>query len=151
MTRRQRALEPRVRIGVTGPDRGGDAAWLFTWLQLALAGASAVRITPHRHANSSIIEEIDGLIIGGGADVNPTLYGQELLHIAQRPLRDAMLAEQIVNFFLLPLTWLLRKASACCVSARDDAARDQLEMRLLEGAVKRRLPILGICRGEQLI
>ncbi len=138
-------------IGVTGPDRGGDAAWLFTWLQLALTGASAVRITPHRHANARIVDELDGLIIGGGADVDPKLYGQELLHMAQAARREEPVSERILNWVLLPLTWLIRKASACCVSPRADAARDQLEMRLLDRAVSRRIPILGICRGGQLI
>jgi hypothetical protein len=37
----------RPVIGVTGPDSGGEAAWIFTWLALALSGASARHITPH--------------------------------------------------------------------------------------------------------
>jgi putative glutamine amidotransferase len=142
----------RVRIGVTGPDRGGEAAWLFTAFSLALAGASAVRITPHRHADARIIDQIDGLIIGGGADVDPKLYGQELLHIVESPRVNQPLTRSIANFLLFPLIWGLRKASACCVQrTRDDVARDQLEMQLIERAIDRRIPILGICRGMQLI
>ncbi|MBC8107379.1 MAG: gamma-glutamyl-gamma-aminobutyrate hydrolase family protein [Anaerolineae bacterium] len=191
--RRDRLRRVRPTIGVTGPDRGGDAAWLFTWFNHTLAGARAVRITPHRHATSDIAESLDGLIIGGGADVDPKLYGQELLHIVQavqapRLDRPRSLRKQLIDFTFLPLTWLLRKAAACCVEKKDaekrevtpfsrvsvkkrkvtpfsrkrghlpfftpfgaDAARDELEMRLLDLAVQRRLPILGICRGEQLI
>ena len=144
----------RATIGVTGPDRGGDAAWLFTWFNIALAGGRAIRITPHRHADLKIADELDGLIIGGGADVDPTLYGQELLHIVQAPRLDSprSLRKQLLDLLVFPITWLLRKASACCNSpTRDDAARDELEMRLLDLAARRRLPILGICRGEQLI
>jgi putative glutamine amidotransferase len=143
----------RPTIGVTGPDRGGDAAWLFTWLNLALAGARAIRITPHRHAKSEVIDELDGLIVGGGADVDPKLYGQELLHIVQAPRLDSprSLRKQLLDLLIFPIAWVLRKASACCVSSRDDTARDELEMRLIDQAVRRRLPILGICRGEQLI
>jgi putative glutamine amidotransferase len=151
---RDRSRRARPTIGVTGPDRGGDAAWLFSCFNLTLAGARAVRITPHRHATSDIADTLDGLVIGGGADVDPKLYGQELLHIAQAPRLDRprSLRKQLIDLVLLPLTFLLRKASACCVSPfRADAARDELEMRLLELAVARRLPILGICRGEQLI
>src|SRR4051794_6937420 len=65
----------RPVIAVTGPDTGGEAAWLFTWLQLSLAGASARWVTPQRPGR---IDEFDGLIIGGGADVDPRLYGQDL-------------------------------------------------------------------------
>jgi putative glutamine amidotransferase len=154
MFRLRPRLQRRPTIGVTGPDRGGDAAWLFTWLNLALAGARAIRITPHRHANSDVIDELDGLVIGGGADVDPKLYGQELLHIVRAPRLDSprSLRKQLLDLLIFPIAWLTRKASACCVAPhRDDAARDELEMRLIDQAVRRRLPILGICRGEQLL
>ncbi len=36
-------------------------------------------------------------------------------------------------------------------SVHDDAARDRFEFALLDGALARRLPILGICRGVQMI
>ncbi|MCB9087783.1 MAG: gamma-glutamyl-gamma-aminobutyrate hydrolase family protein [Calditrichae bacterium] len=32
-----------------------------------------------------------------------------------------------------------------------DAERDALEFRLLEAAVKQHIPVLGICRGAQLV
>jgi putative glutamine amidotransferase len=151
----------RPNIGVTGPDRGGEAAWLFTWLALSLAGARAVRITPRRHASLKIIHELDGLIIGGGADVNPKLYGQELLHIVQPPnLRSPRrLWQQLLDLLVLPLTWIARKAAAEKRGRESFSGkrfptpflRDKLEMTLLDAAVQRRLPILGICRGQQLI
>lgn len=148
-------MKMRPTIGVTGPDRGGDAAWLFSWFNLTLAGARAVRITPHRHATRDIADSLDGLIIGGGADVDPKLYGQEILHVVQAPRLHhphRPLRKQLLDLVLLPLTFLLRKTAACCVEPfRADAARDELEMRLLESAIHRRLPVLGICRGEQLI
>ncbi len=36
-------------------------------------------------------------------------------------------------------------------SVHDDAARDRFEFSLLDAAMQRRLPILGICRGVQMI
>jgi len=136
-------------IGVTGPDNGGGAAWWFTRLAVWLAGGHAVRITPRRPR--ATLEGLDGLIIGGGADVDPTLYGQELLHVTEKKKRDEPAWTWIIGLILFPLTWLLRKLSAVPVTTGQNVARDELEMKLLDDAVRRRLPILGICRGEQLL
>ena len=136
-------------IGVTGPDNGGGAAWWFTRLAVWLAGGHAVRITPRRPR--ATLDGLDGLIIGGGADVDPTLYGQELLHVTEKKKRDEPAWTWIIGLILFPLTWLLRKLSAVPVTTGQNVARDELEMKLLDDAVRRRLPILGICRGEQLL
>src|SRR6476659_7711832 len=126
-------------IGVTGPDQGGAAAWLFTRLAVALAGGRAVQITPN-HPHPTVVDELDALIVGGGADVDPTLYTDEHLPTAHRvslpPDHSALL--WLVHLLVAPLIWLTRRAAAFCVSASRDAARDELEMRLLRDAVRRR-------------
>ena len=141
--------EKRPIIGVTGPDKGGGAAWWFTKFAVWLAGGHAVRITPRRPR--ATLDGLDGLIIGGGADVDPTLYGQELLHVTEKKKRDEPAWMWVAGLILFPLTWLMRKLSAVPVTIGQNAARDELEMKLLDDAVRRRLPILGICRGEQLL
>src|SRR5688500_16618059 len=127
----------RPIIGVTGPDRGGGAAWAFTRFAVWLAGGHAVRITPRRPRRS--LDGLDGLIIGGGADVDPTLYGQELLHVTEKKKHDEPLGLWIIGLILFPLTWLLRKLSAVPVTTGHNIARDELEMRLIDDAVHRRL------------
>jgi putative glutamine amidotransferase len=139
----------KPRIGVTGPDSGGSAAWWFTRFAIWLAGGRAVRITP-KHPSS--IDQLDGLIVGGGADVDPTLYGQEIFHVATAKKPDESLSDYIAGLILFPATWLARKLAARLPRhGGGDARRDELEMRLIDQAVKRGMPILGICRGEQLL
>jgi putative glutamine amidotransferase len=64
-----------------------------------------------------VVELLDGLVLQGGADVSPPIYGQK----PQRP------------------EW------------SGDAVRDRYEMELIEGFLQRGKPILGICRGCQLL
>ena len=66
----------RTTIGVTGPDRGGLTAWLMTALAVLRSGAKPVRITPGKPCEAATL---DGVIIGGGTDVDPFQYGEEKL------------------------------------------------------------------------
>lgn len=60
---------------------------------------------------------LDGVLLPGGADIEPTRYGHEPHPRAYRP----------------------------------EPERDELEIALFAIAVDRRLPLLGICRGLQLV
>jgi putative glutamine amidotransferase len=64
-----------------------------------------------------ILDRLDGLVLAGGADLNPELYGEE-------PHKETT-------------GW------------RTD--RDDAEMSLVDGALNRDLPVLGICRGLQVM
>jgi putative glutamine amidotransferase len=140
----------RPHIGVTGPSRGGLAAWLGCWLAIRRAGGHPIRITPKRPHD---ISELDGLIIGGGADVDPALYGEPPASpkLAELRRRSPGLPRFLLTLALFPLIWLLRRLLATKQMTRGDPDRDELETRLLREALERDLPILGICRGAQLL
>ncbi len=81
-----------------------------------LAGGLPVHI-PLEVDATALIEHLDGLILAGGEDVDPELYGQER-------------GEH---------------------TTPGDGLRDRAEIALLAAAVEKGVPVLGICRGQQLI
>jgi putative glutamine amidotransferase len=143
----------RPRIGVTGPDRGGAAAWIMTALAVLRAGGVPRRITPARPGDG---EALDGLVLGGGADVDPSLYGavaEEVSRVAEAS-REAVKARGTpwTSRLWAPGVFVLRRLLSRHLSASGlDPARDELEQRLLARAAERGVPVLGICRGAQLM
>jgi putative glutamine amidotransferase len=136
-------------IGVTGPDRGGLAAWYFTRYAIWRAGGRSRHITPSR---PSSIAGLDGLIIGGGADVDPGLYGEEREHfLDQIHQKNRSITWYLTRLIFFPLLYLIRWLFSTKSFSRTDPSRDELENRLLDEAHQRKMPILGICRGAQLI
>lgn len=103
----------RPLIGVTTSSRSGWRIFPLVALNIWLAGGKAVRWGAGRPAD---VAAIDGVIIGGGDDISPDLYGGEIV-----------------------------------ASARLDPARDALERRLVGEALDQGKPVLGICRGSQMI
>jgi putative glutamine amidotransferase len=84
------------------------------------AGGIAVLLPPQAHPDAAapaVLDGIDGLILTGGLDVQPELYGE-----ARHPLTDP---------------------------PRPD--RDAWELALFREAERRRMPVLAICRGLQLV
>lgn len=134
-------------IGVTGPNEGGWVAWWCTRFSVWLAGGIAVRITPKSQVS---LEKINGLILGGGADIHPSRYKEELLRTIKQESRRA--GKINLRFLVAIGLWLARKILAVKSSrATNDPERDELEFRLLKEAASRGMPVLGICRGGQLI
>ncbi len=80
ITPKIRVNRTRPTVGVTGPDRGGGIAWLFTSLGVRMAGGKPVRITPSRPRTA---DGLQALIIGGGADVDPSIYQQDYVFQGQ--------------------------------------------------------------------
>lgn len=140
-------LSKRPIIGVTGPNEGGTGAWLFTAFSVRLAGGKPVRITVD---SPTTIENIDGLIIGGGADVEPLKYGQERIEKATLAKDSRSIFEWLLSILFFPIYWLARYFQHT-KSAPIDTERDKLELTLLHDALAQKKPVLGICRGMQLM
>lgn len=83
---------------------------------VAEAGGIPVNI-PVDSDIATLIPHLDGVVLTGGTDVDPTYYGAD------------------------PHPQLLRP----------ELERDELEFALFAGAVEHGLPVLGICRGLQVI
>ena len=81
------------------------------------AGGAPVLLPPVPDAAAAVAATLDGLLISGGADVDPALYGQDAHATTDRPRTD----------------------------------RDSWEAALLHEALDRRIPVLAICRGLQVL
>lgn len=137
-------MSQRPIIGVTGPDRGGFIAWLMTALAIRRSGAQAVHITPRKPADKS---RLDALVIGGGTDVDPFHYGEE----AEPPGEEADKRSTLLDWLVGLVLGVFRVLFASHSTQDYDPARDHLEREIIEYALARRLPVLGICRGAQLM
>ncbi|WP_375174302.1 gamma-glutamyl-gamma-aminobutyrate hydrolase family protein [Pseudooceanicola sp.] len=103
----------RPLIGVTTSSRSGWRIFPLVALNIWFAGGRAVRWGAGRPSD---VAGINGIVIGGGDDISPDLYGGEIV-----------------------------------AAARLDPDRDALEQRLVCEALDQGKPVLGICRGSQMI
>lgn len=136
-------MSSKPLIGVSGPDRGGLIAWWMSALALRRCGALPVRVTPSQPVDE---HRLDGLVIGGGTDVHPLHYGEERLQGDKNPGHNSLL-DWLVGLLLS----LFRLLFARHRSQDYDPDRDQLEKQLIRFALYEDRPILGICRGAQLM
>jgi len=140
-------LDRQPIIGVTGPNEGGQAAWLFTALSVILAGGKPLRINTSMPRS---IDQIDGLIIGGGADVEPLKYGQQRIERAVLARDKRTIIEWLLSILFFPVYWIARYFQHTKRSPVD-LERDELELKYISEAIERNMPVLGICRGMQLM
>ena len=86
---------------------------------LESAGAAVVVLPPVADDGSvdAAVSRLDGVVIAGGADIDPAYYGAEPHETTDRPRTD----------------------------------RDSTERRIYASARQRGLPVLGICRGMQMM
>ncbi len=133
-----------VRIGISGPDRGGTAAWWMTALAVRRCGGRPVRIVPSCECDASTLH---GFIIGGGTDVDPFHYDQERVPRVADDAGSNSLRDWLVGIAIGALRLVLATSSR-----QDyDPERDDMERYLIKHALYHDLPVLGICRGAQLM
>jgi putative glutamine amidotransferase len=84
---------------------------------LERAGARVLVLPPDTEGVPAVLDRLDGLVLAGGADLDPALYGES-------PHPETL-------------------------GLRED--RDAAELPLLAESLARALPVLGICRGMQLM
>ncbi len=119
----------RPAIGIcTALERANYGVWdqpvalnPYTYIAaIQRAGGLAVMIPPDEALVThpgEMLDRLDGLILAGGADVDPSFYGAE-----RHPETHHTVPE-----------------------------RDRTEIAIAIGAIERDLPVLGICRGMQVI
>ncbi|WP_144118939.1 gamma-glutamyl-gamma-aminobutyrate hydrolase family protein [Catellatospora sichuanensis] len=95
--------------------RAAVVPWAYTE-QVAKAGGRPVLVPPMPDGGVEVLEGLDGLIVAGGADVEPARYGE-----APHP-----------KVYTSPL-------------------RDAGELPLVRIALKTGVPLLGVCRGMQVM
>ncbi|HVD01743.1 MAG TPA: gamma-glutamyl-gamma-aminobutyrate hydrolase family protein [Candidatus Dormibacteraeota bacterium] len=103
----------RPRIGITVGSNLSQQYYEAYRRAVEAAGADVVFLP----VGSKVLDGVDGLLLPGGADINPANY-----HQAPDP-KLGVVEEEL----------------------------DRTELELFRQARERRLPVLGICRGQQLI
>jgi putative glutamine amidotransferase len=103
----------RPKIGITTSPKKGSAYYETYIRAVEAAGADAVELPP----GTAALPTVDGLLLPGGWDVDPALYGEQ---------PDSKVG---------PI----------------DQELDETELKMFRQARERELPVLGICRGQQVI
>ncbi|MEX0602943.1 MAG: gamma-glutamyl-gamma-aminobutyrate hydrolase family protein [Bacteroidota bacterium] len=107
-----------MRIGITDNHRPKPVFDnYFAWIHRIDPAIELVKLSYHLD-NAGVVPDLDGLLLTGGGDVHPALYGKpEYLELIEET----------------------------------NEKRDEFELEVIEHALKADLPILGICRGMQIM
>ncbi len=121
LTSQTPARSTRPLIGITGNFAEGELRLLAGYFRsIEAAGGMAVVVPPCAacdEATAALLDNLDGLLLSGGADLNPLFVGEEPVE-----------ALHGIN----PI-------------------RDRFELGIIRLAYDRQVPMLGICRGIQML
>ncbi len=106
-------MSEKPKIGITVSPRRGEPYYLPYRRAVEAAGAEPVELPPGTPA----LPDVDGLLLPGGWDVDPSFYGE---------MKDDKVG---------PI----------------DRELDETELTLFQQALEKEIPVLGICRGQQVI
>lgn len=115
MDKESKQMAQKTKIAVTGPDSYFPWAWWCCWFILRWFGCKPIYLTSKTYMSHQK-ERFHGVIISGGTDIDPSLYGLKL-----------------------------------DTNPKLDPERDAFESEIIKYALKSNLPLLGICRGAQLL
>jgi len=105
-----------MKIGITDTLKP-NLAFYTEWLKRVDQGIEFT-VLSHVQQNVEAVDQVDGLLLTGGGDVEPRYFG----------VKDSLGKSKDVN-----------------------SSRDEFEFDALEHALDRNIPILGICRGMQVM
>lgn len=124
----------RPRIGITSGTGGsawapGGSSWDPYAMSVAAAGGEPVHLGPDTQGREAeVVAGLHGILFSGGYDIDLTYYPNP-------PDLHGEPAEAVMSRFRM----------------EPEPARDAYELPLLAEALERDLPVLGICRGCQLL
>lgn len=112
------AQDKKIKIALSKGSGSKNYANYANWLKFHNPNIEIVDLwISNRDSIKTIIDNCDGLVLTGGLDVHPGIYGK------------------------------VQDTSRCEL----DPERDSLEFEIIEIALKKKMPVLGICRGEQIL
>lgn len=117
---RFRPAESLPRIGISANRKDGQTCLAETYIQSVIqAGGAPVVIpaTTDLRVLTAVVQDLDGILMSGGGDINPLFVGEEPLPA----LQDV------------------------------DTLRDRYDLLLIRLASNRQIPLMGICRGHQIL
>ena len=146
----------RPVIGISCNRKDGTSCVAEPYFQsVVMAGGAPVLlpVTTDIGALTAVIDQLDGLILSGGGDIDPAFLGEEIAGDADvpsaSPVAPTFLGEKLSGYADVLSASPGKKPTP--KAGRTDILRDEYDFIVLRLAFNRQMPIFGICRGHQVI